>query len=99
MKVKIANQTALINFVCLFIIFKNKYLHFRFLTIGIITNYQPISLQVSDRVTHQLFSRVYAIFLKEYLNFSNVTFTDEEYPSDNQETQIFWTQHNLLQLK
>ncbi|XP_055681418.1 atrial natriuretic peptide receptor 2-like [Lutzomyia longipalpis] len=54
------------------------------------SNRDPISLQVTSRVTHQLLSRIFAIFLREVLFYENVNLIEKpQFPEQNEHHRLF----------
>ncbi|GAB0087290.1 Guanylate cyclase [Sergentomyia squamirostris] len=50
------------------------------------SNRDPISLQVTPRVTHQLLSRIFAIFLKDVLYYEDVKLIEQKQIKDERES-------------
>uniref|UniRef100_A0A1L8DJ23 Putative venus kinase receptor n=1 Tax=Nyssomyia neivai TaxID=330878 RepID=A0A1L8DJ23_9DIPT len=54
------------------------------------SNRDPISLQVTPRVTHQLMSRIFAIFLREVLFYENVNIIEsQKFPEEIEHHRLF----------
>lgn len=57
-----------------------------------------ISIQVSHRVTHQLVSRIYAIFLREILGYKNVILNTKSSAAKQNLSEVYKQLTNILNL-
>lgn len=57
-----------------------------------------ISIQVSHRVTHQLVSRIYAIFLREILGYKNVVLNETSLNSTMNLPEVYKQLTNIMRL-
>ena len=57
-----------------------------------------ISIQVSHRVTHQLVSRIYAIFLREILGYKNVILNTTSSAAKLNLSEVYKQLTNILNL-